>query len=128
MTENINKKEEGVEAEKLAEKFLKKSGYRIVDKNFNSHYGEIDIVGIEKNFIAFIEVKMRRSNKFGNILYSIDKKKQERIIKTAKLFLAQYKEKFKKYDIRFDAVMIRYFNKTNYKIELIKNAFVADTL
>lgn len=51
--------------EDLAIKFLQKQGYKFIEKNFHSRYGEIDIVAQEKDTLVFIEVKTRYSKEFG---------------------------------------------------------------
>lgn len=62
----------GALGEKLAAEFLKKKGYKIIDKNYNTRYGEIDIVATKDNCVAFIEVKTRTSHKFGYPEQAID--------------------------------------------------------
>jgi putative endonuclease len=51
--------------EDLAARFLKKQGYKIIERNFSSRYGEIDIVAQERRTLVFIEVKTRYSKEFG---------------------------------------------------------------
>ena len=55
----------GNKAEKLAERYLKKKGYKILDRQFVTRYGEIDLVAREGDEIVFVEVKARRSTAFG---------------------------------------------------------------
>ncbi len=120
----MNKKEIGSRAERIAENYLKKYKYKIICKNFKSKFGEVDLICIDKNYLVFIEVKMRSNKRFGNVLYSVPKTKQDKIIKTAKFFLLRNRNKFDNFDIRFDTVMIENLN--NCKVLLIKNAFSAD--
>lgn len=122
----INKKVIGVKGEKIATKFLKKKKYKIIEKNFTSRFGEIDIIGLEKNTIVFVEVKFRQGKQFGTSEESMTYRKKKRLIKSAKYFLLCNPE-YSKYDIRFDGVFIDYNkSKKNYKISLIKNMFSAD--
>ena len=55
----------GKKGEEIAEKFLKDRGFRILEKNFRSRLGEIDLIGIDKETLVFIEVKTRFSKEFG---------------------------------------------------------------
>lgn len=56
----------GEKGESIAERHLKKRGYKILEKNYRTKVGEIDIIAKEKNTIVFVEVKTRRSWQFGN--------------------------------------------------------------
>lgn len=56
---------QGKLAEDFASKFLTQNGYKIVDRNFRSKFGEIDIIALKDDYLAFFEVKARWSNKFG---------------------------------------------------------------
>ncbi|MDI6703646.1 MAG: YraN family protein [bacterium] len=106
----------GKKGEEEAVRYLKKRGYRIIERNFRCKLGEIDIIAIDKNYLVFIEVKKRDSSSFGNPLESVDEKKQKQIEKVALSFL-RYKG-LSDVDCRFDVVSI-----TLDKIELIKDAF-----
>ena len=59
--DQLNPKELCIKGEDLAGKFLKKSGYKILKRNYVSKYGEIDIVAYDKGTISFVEVKTRQS-------------------------------------------------------------------
>lgn len=122
----MNKHKIGEDAEIFAEKYLKRLKYKIIERNYRTKFGEIDIIGIDKSYLVFVEVKMRTNEKFGNILYSIDKKKMNKIIKAAKFFLTANKIKYNKFDVRFDVILLENRRDGQYKITLIKNAFNAD--
>lgn len=51
----------GKSAEIQAAKFLRKSGYKIIDVNYHSRFGEIDIIACDNEYVVFVEVKMRKS-------------------------------------------------------------------
>lgn len=72
--------------ENKACEYLKKLGFKILERNFRKTYGEIDIIAIEKNVLAFIEVKTRTSNQYGSPLESITPWKLRSLIKTAQYY------------------------------------------
>lgn len=106
----------GYNGEQKAEEFLIKKGYRIITKNFFSKYGEIDIIAQKKDTICFIEVKNYSKKNIIDIHYSIPKSKQQKIIKTAKYYIA--KNNIIDKDLRFDAIFI-----IKEEIEHIAGAF-----
>ncbi len=110
----------GKESEIQAIKYLKKKGYRILQQNYRNRLGEIDIIAKEKNVIAFIEVKAKRSNFYGHPKYAVTLKKQKKISMVALSYLKQTKQM--QISARFDVVTVQ-FRHQNYEIELIKNAF-----
>ncbi len=110
----------GKEGEKIAANFLKKNGYRIIDKNFRCPLGEIDIVAREKGAIVFVEVKTRKSSKLGYPEQAVGIKKQKKMSQLALWFMQ--KEKFIDTSARFDVVAITMLSSGN-EIKLFKNAF-----
>ncbi|MGA1861650.1 YraN family protein [Deferribacter thermophilus] len=102
--------------ENKAAKYLEKQGYQILEKNFKSKYGEIDIIAQKDNQIIFIEVKTRNNKKFGAGFEAVDNRKIEKIIKTANFFIT--KNNFLDKLIRFDVISI-----DKEKITHIENAF-----
>lgn len=110
--------------EDVAAKYLQHNGYQIVQRNYHSPYGEIDIICKQGGVFVCVEVKARRSLKFGEPLESVTKKKQERIIKTAYHYLATHESES---PIRFDIITLQYIPKEkSYKLEHIKNAFMGE--
>jgi len=69
----------GNTGEQLAEKFLKLRGLEILERNFHTKEGEVDLIAREGEMIIFVEVKARRSSKFGTALESVDESKLEKI-------------------------------------------------
>jgi len=110
----------GKSAEDEAADFLKKSGYKILERNYRTNLGEIDIIARDKDTICFIEVKARRSDKFGLPQESVFNHKQKQISRTALLFLKTKNLLDKK--ARFDVVSVLCLGET-HSINLIKNAF-----
>ncbi len=118
------RKKTGGSGEQLARVFLSKNGYRILDENYATPFGELDFVGIDDDALVFIEVKTRRSSRFGNPLDAVTYRKRNSIIKSALHYLRQKKFQFSTY--RFDTVSIELINDTSNNIELIKNVFELD--
>jgi putative endonuclease len=110
----------GKEGEKIAADFLKKNGYRIIDKNFRCPLGEIDIVAREKGAIVFVEVKTRKSSKLGYPEQAVGMRKQKKMSQLALWFLQ--KKKIIDTSARFDVVAITMLSSGN-EIKLFKNAF-----
>ncbi|MBM4086823.1 MAG: YraN family protein [Planctomycetes bacterium] len=90
--------------EKLAAKFLKKSGYTILQRNYDSGVGEIDLVAADGETLCFVEVKTRRSDDFGLPEESVTQTKQRQLAKAAQRYLAQ--KKVENVDCRFDVVSV----------------------
>lgn len=111
-------------AEKFAASFLKKNGYKILDLNFRSKFGEIDIISRSKDILCFVEVKFRKNRDFGLPEDFVDHRKQKKIIKTA-LYYLSIKE-IEDLNIRFDIVSVEPGVKNKLNARLIKNAFEAD--
>lgn len=110
--------------EDIAVRYLQHNGYQIVTRNYHSPYGEIDIICKKGELIVCVEVKARRSLKFGEPLEAVTEKKQKRIIKTAYHYLASQESES---PIRFDIITLQYISKEDsYKLEHIKNAFMGE--
>ncbi|MBU1148954.1 YraN family protein, partial [Patescibacteria group bacterium] len=73
--------------EMIASNWLKKLGYQILATNWHSQEGEIDIVASRNRILTFIEVKTRRSNRFGSAAESITEQKQAKLIKCIQKYL-----------------------------------------
>lgn len=115
-----SKKAIGDNAEDNACNFLKREGFTILERNFRSRNGEIDIIAHDRNTIVFVEVKYRRSTTHGEPYESVTRNKQEKIIKTA-LYYLQGHSKFSDMNCRFDVISIHQEN-----IDWLKNAFEAN--
>ena len=79
----------GAWGEEKAARFLTEQGYTVLEKNFHSRYGEIDLIVEDRDYLVFVEVKLRKSAEFAKAREFVDAKKQERIRTTASLYLAQ---------------------------------------
>lgn len=116
----MKKKELGQKGEELALRFLKKNGYRILERNYVCKMGEVDIIAREKDTFAFIEVKTRRSTAFGPPQLAVNPAKQMQLSKVALHFLKE--KRLEEAKARFDVVAILLGSKGE-EIELIKDAF-----
>ena len=113
---NFYKKLLGRAGEKKALEFLKKQGYSILETNFKTRLGEIDIIAKEGEYLVFIEVKTRSSDEYGQPSEAVNFKKQEKYFKVSLEYLQ--KNKLLNAPCRFDVVEI-----TDGKINIIKDAF-----
>lgn len=108
--------EKGKKGEDAAAKYLKKQGYRILERNYRTPFGEADIVCRKGRILAFTEVKSRSSLRFGSPSEAVDWNKQKRYVLIAKHYMSVHNT----YDVcvRFDIVEILDGN-----INHIQNAF-----
>ena len=110
----------GKRAETLAVWFLRFRGYHILDRNYRSRFGEIDIIAQKSDSLIFVEVKARGENAVAPPASAVDVYKQKKIIKTAQFYILH--ENKTDCDISFDVVEI-FKIKGRLKINHIKNAF-----
>lgn len=115
--ELYNKRSIGKEQEDLAVSLLEQEGYEILEQNFFSRNGEIDIIGRENEYLVFIEVKYRSNNQYGAPEEAISKKKMTSIYRTAMYYMLTHGYSDTT-PCRFDVIVIQ---KTTSK--LIRNAF-----
>lgn len=112
------KNNKGYIYEKIAKKYLIDRQYEILDENFISRFGEIDIVAKKNNIICFIEVKGRKDTSNGEPRESVTISKIKKIVSTAKYYLLI--NNLDDVYCQFDVVEIIWNDK---KINLIENAF-----
>ena len=110
----------GKKSENLAVWYLKKIGYKIIEQNYRTPLGEIDIIAKEKKTIVFVEVKSRQSIRYGNPKWAVTPKKQRKISMVALQYLKSIRQTDAK--ARFDVVAIT-SNRDEPRIEIVKNAF-----
>lgn len=115
-------KDIGSLGEDIAENYLKNMGYIILDRNYRSKLGEIDIIGKDGDYIAFIEAKTRYGTIYGTPAEAVTYSKQYKIYKTAQLYIL--KKKLHKFNFRFDVIEVILNTKDNeHSVRLIKDAF-----
>ncbi len=110
----------GKTGEKAALRFLENKNFRIVEKGFRFYKGEIDIIAYDQKTLVFLEVKTRRSHKFGFPEDALTPSKQNQLRKVA-LGYCTFR-KIQDVECRFDVLSLNYTEK-GYSISHIKNAF-----
>jgi putative endonuclease len=103
--------------EDIAVRYLSGKGYNVIERNFHSQQGEIDIIAREGNYLVFVEVKNYSFRSFGNPLGSVNKAKKDSMIHAARTYL--YKNNIRDLYCRFDVLAIYNFE----SFQLIKDAF-----
>lgn len=113
----------GREGEEVAVAFLKKNGYRILEKNFRAKFGEIDVIAEQNSTVVFIEVKARADHQYGHPFNAVTPSKQRKIIQVAQSYLA--KHQLMENPARFDVVGLTVdpVNSNSFQVELLENAF-----
>jgi len=119
-----NKRILGNYGEEIAQAYLLKNNYVIITKNYRvGRSSEIDIIARDDEYICFIEVKTRSSTFFGLPSESVNKKKQQKIIYMAEIYLLN--TNLTEQNIRFDIVEVL-VNKNVEKLELVNINLIKD--
>ena len=121
----MNRQEVGKLGEKLAQKFLKKRGYRILETGFRCREGEIDIVARQKDYLVFVEVRTKSNLDFGTPEESITQSKKEKLIASALTYIEAHPNSPSSWRIDVVAIEIDPKGKAQ-RIELIENAIEQD--
>jgi putative endonuclease len=117
----MRRKDTGVLGEKLAEDFLRRRGYHILEANYRCPAGEVDLVAKHKDFLVFIEVRTKRSHEFGTPEESITATKKERLRTVAAHYQQTHHNLPQLWRIDVVAVELNKKGKPS-RIELIENA------
>ena len=120
MSLNNGKQLLGKEGERIAEEYLKKKGYRLVERNYRCAAGELDLIVLDHRVVVFVEVKTRTGQTFGSPFEAVEFRKQRKMIQAAQYFLAE--KKLQQRDARFDVVGISWPAR-DPMVEHIENAF-----
>lgn len=113
----------GDRGERIAAKYLRQKGYKIVCRNFRSAHGEIDLVAASRDCLVFVEVKTRKDDeahfeRYGLPCEAVDKTKQRHILYTARIYLEKHPTDKA---LRFDVVEV--FLGDGARVNHIENAF-----
>ncbi|WP_226665781.1 YraN family protein [Microbulbifer aggregans] len=118
----------GSQMEDAAARYLRAAGLKIIERNFCSRFGEIDLIAKDREVLVFVEVRFRRNNRFGGAGVTVDRRKQSKLQATASNYL-QYRNL--DCPCRFDVVAIEYKGHNaaplqespELQIEWVRNAF-----
>ena len=121
---SLLKKLLGKAGEDRAAKFLTSQGYRILERNYRTPHGEIDLIALHQGTIVFVEVKTRTSDAFGAPELAVTPQKQRRMVNSA-LGYIKYR-KLHQVPCRFDVVAIS--TAAEQELSLIQNAFEMDRM
>lgn len=106
----------GKNGEDIAVEYLLQKGYKIIERNFYSKVGEIDIIALKDEYVVFIEVKTRSSKQYGTPSEAVTKEKIKHLYRTARYYL--YTRNLQDEFVRFDVIEV-YFKNSEYKVNHI---------
>jgi putative endonuclease len=118
----FSRKDAGDASEEAACRYLKNAGLRLVQRNYRCRGGEIDLVMLDRNVLALIEVRFRRASSFGGAAASVTPTKQRRLLIAARHLLVTRAD-CRRYRIRFDVIAIDAAANGAEQIRWIKDAF-----
>ncbi len=121
MNHNSAKRDLGRYGESLAIEFLVQKGYRILEKNFRTRYGEIDIIAKEGSILCFVEVKTRHSCFSQTGWEAVSYAKRKKLTQMARFYLTR--KRWEPGIVRFDCILILIHPDGSRQIEFIKGAF-----
>ena len=105
ITDSVKKRnlEKARRGENIARSYLQSRGYDIIEQNYRTRYGEIDLIAGHRGILVFIEVRSRQSEQFGSPEATINRNKINKLIRNARSYMSR-----KRYDrsYRIDAVCI----------------------
>ncbi len=120
----IESYEAGREGEEAAVVYLRRAGYRILERNFRSQQGEVDIIAREKDFLVFVEVKSYSFRSLGSPAGAVRKNKKQSVVHAAQTYL--YKHKIVNIYSRFDVITLYLRPDGSRALEHYKNAFMVN--
>ena len=101
----MNTKITGFEGEKRAASYLISKGFLVIERNWRTKSGEIDIIAYKNDTLVFVEVKTLPNGTMDMIQRELNSQKRQRIIKTSKRFLLNHRQYSNSY-IRYDVIVI----------------------
>ena len=117
-----NLRELGIEGEQAAAQFLRGQGYTILDRNFSTRHGEIDLIACDRDTLVFVEVKMRRTADFGSPEEAVNRKKVLQVGRCALDYIVR--KRLSGIPCRFDVVAVHAKEDGQMAFELFREAFV----
>jgi len=114
----------GGDAEDYACGYLRKQGWKLLERNYRCRRGEIDIIMRSPEMLLFVEVKFRSSTHFGHATEMVSTSKQRKIIAAAQFYLSQ-NPIFNQLPCRFDLFALEYDLQGELQRQWLENAFTA---
>jgi putative endonuclease len=106
--------------ERIAERWLRQRGWRVVQRRFRTGHRDIDLVVEQEGVIAFVEVKARQGDTFGDPVAAVNWKKQKELGRSARVWIARHGRREEAY--RFDVVGVL-VNGSRVRVRHVENAF-----
>lgn len=116
----LNTRRIGNRGEDIALQYLSGLGYELVERNYRTRYGEIDLILRDSEALVFVEVKLRRGTEYGDPLESVTPHKQEQVRSVAEQYISDLESEFS--ELRFDVVGILVSNERPNVVH-VKDAF-----
>lgn len=119
------KRKNGLRGEVLAARYLRQQGYQMVNGNYRTRWGEVDLIALDGDVLVFFEVKTRTPDSFGQPLDAVDYQKQRRVVAAAKQFITS-----RGYEgaVRFDVLEVLLQTETDGQVHHIPHAFEGEDL
>ena len=108
----------GRAAEQKAIEHLERLGYRLIEQNWRTKFGEIDLIMEDGSALVFVEVKARRSNTFGSAVEALTGAKQHKLVKLAQIYITMHRRWHSEFRIDFVSIQVE---SGVYQIEHYKN-------
>ena len=113
----------GERAEDIAADFLRAKGLRILERNFRRRLGELDVVAVDGDVLVIVEVRFRASTRYGGAAASVDRRKQQRLVRAAAQLL-QGRDDFSHFRVRFDVICVSDTDVATPRVEWFQHAFL----
>lgn len=113
----------GVLGERIAERWLRRHGWRVVQRRFRSGHRDIDLVVERQGTVAFVEVKARQGDQFGSPVEAVNWAKQKELSRSAAVWIDRHGKPFESY--RFDVIGVLVQGE-RVRVRHIPNAFAVE--
>jgi putative endonuclease len=120
---SLQRRQLGIAGERAAERFLRRCGYTIVERNYRCRVGEIDVIALDGDSVVFVEVKTLSGVRFGEPHDAVGVRKQRQLARVADHYVAA--RRLEDRDMRFDVVSVAQRGE-EFVCELIRDAFDPD--
>jgi putative endonuclease len=119
------KQQIGTRGELMAQKYLEEQGFRLLEKQWHSRYGEIDLIMMDRDELVFVEVKLRKTEFFGRPEEMVSRSKGQRLSKTALSYIES--KELENVFWRFDTIAIT-LQRNHYEIFHLTDTIREDSL